>query len=241
MRSVVVVTLSALLAGWASASLQANLNYASPSRRHGGLGIDVPLVQHRARKRSTVARDPSELNFTHGVASGDPWPQSVILWTRVAPSEESDEGTATVDGTAPLYNHETQRYIEADPNPICLEWAVFDSNPSDGTGEVVVGGEAYTTSDIDYTVKVRAPEHILSSTIGLMRCDQVEAEGLEPLTEYYYQFTVCGSSNKSPLGRTKTAPAPDDDVSELSFAVFSCSNYREYEIPQSSHLRTNRA
>lgn len=56
---------------------------------------------------------------------------------------------------------------------------------------------------------------------------QVEAEGLEPFTKYYYQFTVCDSDNKSPIGRTKTAPAPDDDVSELSLAVFSCSNYRE--------------
>lgn len=56
---------------------------------------------------------------------------------------------------------------------------------------------------------------------------QVEAKGLKPLTKYYYQFTVCGSKNKSPMGRTKTAPAADDDVSNLSFAVFSCSNYRE--------------
>jgi alkaline phosphatase D len=48
------------------------------------------------------------------------------------------------------------------------------------------------------------------------------------LTEYHYQFKICDSSKKSPLGRTKTAPTEDDDVSELSFAVFSCSNYREY-------------
>lgn len=58
---------------------------------------------------------------------------------------------------------------------------------------------------------------------------------MEPLTEYYYQFTVCGSSNKSPIGRTKTAPAPDDDVSELKFAVFSCSNYRKLK----GHLHIN--
>lgn len=59
-----------------------------------------------------------------------------------------------------------------------------------------------------------------------LRTLQVEAKGLRPLTDYTYQFTVCGSDNKSPLGKTKTAPAEDDDVSELSFAVFSCSNYR---------------
>lgn len=56
---------------------------------------------------------------------------------------------------------------------------------------------------------------------------QVEAKGLKPLTTYFYQFNVCASSNKSPVGRTKTAPAKDDAVSKLSFAVFSCSNFRE--------------
>lgn len=29
----------------------------------------------------------------------------------------------------------------------------------------------------------------------------------------------------SPIGRTKTAPATDDDVSSLSLGVFSCANY----------------
>ncbi|NWN33531.1 hypothetical protein GY663_30605, partial [Klebsiella michiganensis] len=36
----------------------------------------------------------------------------------------------------------------------------------------------------------------------------MEAKNLEPFTQYYYQFSVCGSSsNKSPLGRTKTSPS----------------------------------
>lgn len=54
---------------------------------------------------------------------------------------------------------------------------------------------------------------------------QVEATGLQPFTQYYYQFIVCDSENASPVGRTKTAPAPSDDVSEVSVAVYSCSNY----------------
>ncbi|KAK1762173.1 PhoD-like phosphatase-domain-containing protein [Phialemonium atrogriseum] len=195
-----------LLAATATASFDGNLNYASPSRRHANLGIDVPLVERRSWKRGNVAYEPSELSFTHGVASGDPWPESVILWTRIAPSNQSDKSTVTVDGLSPLYNHETERYIKADPSPICVEWKVFKSKCSKGADNVVVSGKAYTTSDIDYTVKV-------------------EAEGLEPLTKYYYQFTVCGSNNKSPIGRTKTAPTADDDVSSLSFAVFSCSNF----------------
>lgn len=55
--------------------------------------------------------------------------------------------------------------------------------------------------------------------------DQIEAEGLRPLTTYYYQFTVCDTDIQSPIGRTKTAPREDDDVSELTLGVFSCANY----------------
>ena len=58
---------------------------------------------------------------------------------------------------------------------------------------------------------------------------KVEAEGLKPFTQYYYQFSVCDSDNKSPMGRTKTSPAEDDDVSEIDFAVFSCSNFRKLQ------------
>jgi alkaline phosphatase D len=55
---------------------------------------------------------------------------------------------------------------------------------------------------------------------------KIEAKNLTPFTQYYYQFSVCGSSNKSPLGRTKTSPNDDDDVSKIGLAVFSCSNWQ---------------
>ncbi|KAG5948332.1 hypothetical protein E4U53_006314, partial [Claviceps sorghi] len=214
MRSRVLLSVASVLLAGATASFDGNLNYRSPSRRHPRLGIDVGLVERRSWKRGSVAVETSRLRFTHGVASGDPWPESVILWTRVAPSSASDASQVTVDGTAPLWNHETAKYVEADPHPICVEWKVFEGHgsgePHDAYGTAprrpVTSGRAYTTSDIDYTVKV-------------------EAKGLRPLTKYSYQFNVCGSSVKSPVGRTMTAPGKDDDVSKLSFAVFSCSNY----------------
>lgn len=123
----------------------------------------------------------------------------------IAPSLEHDRSNVTVSGNVAFYNHETEKYIEASPNPVCVDYRVgTDSNFS----SVVDHGKAYTTSDIDYTVKI-------------------EAKNLEPFTQYYYQFNVCGSSsNKSPLGRTKTSPDQDDDVSKLGLAVFSCSNWQ---------------
>ena len=140
------------LASLALASFEGNLNYHSPSRRHAGLGIDVPKVAKRSLVKRATPWDPAQLNFTHGVASGDPYPHSVILWTRVAPSLEADRSNVTVEGYVPLYSHETEQYIKASPNPICVEYRVgTDGNFS----SVVDKGTAYTTSDIDFTVKVR--------------------------------------------------------------------------------------
>jgi alkaline phosphatase D len=56
-------------------------------------------------------------------------------------------------------------------------------------------------------------------------CSQVEAGDLNPFTTYFYQFTVCGTNITSPIGRTKTAPAENDDVSTVSLGIFSCVNY----------------
>jgi alkaline phosphatase D len=64
---------------------------------------------------------------------------------------EHDRSNVTVSGYVPFYSHETERYIKASPNPICIEYRVgTDRNLS----AVVDKGTAYTTSDIDFTVKV---------------------------------------------------------------------------------------
>ncbi|RYP18322.1 hypothetical protein DL766_008693 [Monosporascus sp. MC13-8B] len=212
----------ALLPAFVPASFARNLNYASPSRRHehANLGVDTSRVVARrsttpasasdTKRPSRRRRDGDEqLRFTHGVASGDPYADSVILWTRVAPSEDSDPGDAAVSGTVPLYGHDTESFVAAGPDPVCVEWRVweFEEQGEGGTaGVVVASGEAYTTSDIDYTVKV-------------------EATGLQPFTTYNYQFKVCGFDVESPLGRTKTALQKDAGVSKIKLAVFSCSNY----------------
>lgn len=204
-----------LLAGSATASWDGNINYRSPSKRHASLGIDMPKVLKRstgifkrnanpdAPQPGTSSYGASELNFTHGVASGDPWPTSVILWTRISPMMANDDSNVTVEGTVPLYNHDTDQYIQAASQRACVNYAV---GTDEKLSKVVSKGTAYTSSDIDFTVKV-------------------EAQGLKPWTTYYYQFSVCGSSNKSPVGRTKTTPSLYQKVSKAAIAVFSCSNY----------------
>ncbi|RDW72710.1 alkaline phosphatase D family protein [Aspergillus mulundensis] len=189
------------------ASFTSNLNYRSPSlnENHINLGIDTAKIHHRSlTKRSEPAYTPSELHFTHGVASGDPYADSVILWTRAAPSLNASASETTVSGAVPLYDHENEKYAKASAHPICVTYRVLDS-PS-ANASVVDEGEVYTSSDVDYTVKV-------------------EATGLQPFTSYWYQFRICDSENVSPLGRTKTAPSADQDVEEVKLAVHSCSNY----------------
>lgn len=186
----------AVLADWSG-----NVNYNSPSKRHPSLGIHMPKVLKRQSSPSYM--DAGRLNFTHGVASGDPYSDSVILWTRAAPTSDNDKSNVTVSGLAPLYNHDTEEYIETSSNPVCVEYVV---SQNEDLSDSATNGKAYTSSDIDYTVKV-------------------EAKDLEPFTEYYYQFSICESDVKSPLGRTKTAPTADDDVTSLGLAVFSCSNF----------------
>lgn len=65
----------------ASAKWTNNLNYRSPSEHHPFMGIAI----HKVVRRTNYATpfNASQLNFTHGVASGDPYEDSVILvrWT----------------------------------------------------------------------------------------------------------------------------------------------------------------
>ena len=164
---------------------EGNLNYDSPSKIHDHFGIDVPKVRKRLvepSKLSARGNGPAA-NFTHGVASGDPYSDSVILWTRLAPISNTTQVSA----------------------PLCLTYIVSSKKDCSDT---IDSGTVYTSSDVDFTVKV-------------------EAKGLQPFTTYYYQFRSCDGSAHSMIGRTKTAPGPDDEVKDgVKFAIYSCSNFR---------------
>lgn len=69
----------ALLAA-AQAEYNGNINYGSPSYVHN-LAISIPKVMKR--HAGAAYQDPAAINFTHGVASGDPYAESVILWVSI--------------------------------------------------------------------------------------------------------------------------------------------------------------
>ncbi|KAI1736475.1 PhoD-like phosphatase [Xylaria scruposa] len=186
----------------AAAAFVGNLNYLSPSSHHASLGVSISRVAKRTY--ATPHWSPDQLNFTHGVASGDPEDDSVILWTRAAPTNDNDASNVTVSGYVPLYDHSTEQYVVSSNAPVCVNWKIGTSKSLE---HVVDSGTAYTSSDIDYTIKV-------------------EARKLKSFTTYYYQFSICNSENKSPIGRTKTIPSKHSKTLEpVRLAIYSCSNY----------------
>lgn len=139
----------------AASSYANNLNYRSPSHNHPGLGVAI----HKVNKRhaGSPPRSASELNFTHGVASGDPYPHSIILWTRCAPTKDDVDDNSTVSGDVPLYNPvpiqepAVEKPPPASKAPICVKYQVAKDK---ALTKVVDSGTAYTSSDVDYTLKV---------------------------------------------------------------------------------------
>ncbi len=118
---------------------------------------------------ATAAAAPA---FLHGVASGDPLPDRVVLWTRV-----------TADRDLPV-----SWLVARDPQ----------------LRQVVARGETRATAARDRTVKV-------------------DVGGLAPYTTYFYVFEAGG--RRSPVGRTRTAPAAGQQVARLRFAVATCAKY----------------
>ncbi len=62
----------------------------------------------------------------------------------------------------------------------------------------------------------------------------VEVEGLAPGREYFYRFKA--GRETSPVGRTKTAPAPGRKLSELTFAFASCQQFEHGYFTAYKHL-----
>ncbi|MFD5318530.1 alkaline phosphatase D family protein [Streptomyces sp. NPDC127098] len=128
---------------------------------------------------ATSAPSPADDPFTLGVASGDPLPDGVVLWTRLAP-----------DPLAPFGGMDRRTY------PVRWEVATDER-----FSRVVRRGTTHVGPEFSHSA-------------------HVDVRGLEPWREYFYRFR-CGGFI-SPVGRTKTAPSPEQLVPRLSLAFASC-------------------
>jgi alkaline phosphatase D len=102
-----------------------------------GAGLAATAVAGTAGATGpAVRRAPSAVSgvFLHGVASGDPLPDAVILWTRVTPVATATPGS----GVGPA---------------VTVEWEIAEDDDFD---RIVLHGEARTGPERDHTVKVDA-------------------------------------------------------------------------------------
>jgi alkaline phosphatase D len=139
----------------------------------------------------------SEYLFTLGVASGDPLPNGVVLWTRLAPSPLNGGGM-------PSSNVEVSWEVAKDTDS-----GAFDKNT------IVRSGTKLAGPSLTHSV------HIEVEKEGTAGVDNGE---LKPNTPYIYRFIAGGQ--KSTVGRTKTAPAPGATLEQVKFAVASCQSYQ---------------
>ncbi|ODO01897.1 hypothetical protein L198_02626 [Cryptococcus wingfieldii CBS 7118] len=142
-----MLTLALLsIAGTALASIEGNKAY-----------MTRPLIAFLSWPVTRWEYHDGQLNFPYGVASGDPYPNSVILWTHPVPSTD-------------------------DFRPVCLEYQVSNSNSS--WSELVTSDQVWTTQDVDYSYKVerswepRAETDVLLSLRQLRRQRQRLADSL---------------------------------------------------------------
>jgi alkaline phosphatase D len=117
--------------------------------------------------------------YPEGVASGDPDPNSVILWTR-RPFSEGTRHILTVEVAS---DSSFRRVVAQAQAPV--------SASSDWTARVLVGR-------------------------------------LKPATTYWYRFTD-SAGNGSRVGRTRTAPRPNDRR-PVNFAFVSCQDVNEGKL-----------
>ena len=165
--------------------------------------------------------------FVHGVASGDPTSDSVVIWTRVTPTGRDYPGEIDPDATA--------RFDVA--------WTVSTAPPTDDA-DAGIGTRAWDRAAVVQTGAFDAGAET-------DWCVKVEVRRLTPNLRYHYAFETIPAPGRGPIARspvgTFTLPPPrgepypapgassssgreissssSESSSSLMFAVFSCSSW----------------
>lgn len=146
------------------------------------LGATGITLSDRAEAASQAQEQFESDPFTLGVASGDPLPDSVVLWTRLAPEPLEPNGGMPDESIPVLYEVATDEEMN----------------------DVVERNATFASPDWAHSV-------------------HADVAGLEENTEYYYRFQA--GDTYSPVGQTKTAPAPGSSPDSFSFAFASCQSW----------------
>jgi alkaline phosphatase D len=85
--------------------------------------------------------------------------------------------------------------------PVEVGWEIADDP---GMKQVVRSGTAIARMEVGHSV-------------------HVEVDGLEPGRDYFYRFRAGGA--ESPIGRSRTLPAPGSEIAQLRFGVAGCQQW----------------
>ena len=131
----------------------------------------------------TVNHRPSfkDNPFQLGVASGDPLPNGVVLWTKLASNPLEGDG------------------LPNEAVPVAWEVATDEAFT-----KIVQRGSTLAMPQIGHSV-------------------HVEVNGLKPFHWYFYRFHT--GKETSPIGRTRTAPHPNEEIERVRFAFTSCQHF----------------
>jgi alkaline phosphatase D len=144
-------------------------------------------------------------------------------WTTTARSA----ATGDVYVPDPLF---TDGVLSGDPTPRrVVLWTRVDPTLDRRDG-VPVGVEV--ARDPEFTPSGVVAWHTVSATAEHDHAVQLDVEGLEPGTTYFYRFTARGRT--SPIGRTKTAP--EGGVDRVRLASFSCQRITHGWFPSHRDL-----
>ncbi len=169
---------------WKEAVRREGSQKGGPSRRTF-LAFTSAIASLPLFERATWAnRYPrfADQPFSLGVASGDPDAQSVVLWTKLAPSPLEQAGGMK-------------------PEVVEVKWEIAED---EAMKKGLRSGTALVTPQLGHSVRI-------------------EVNGLKPDRWYWYRFHSGNAT--SPLGRTRTLPAPDTTPESLRFAFASCQHY----------------
>lgn len=144
-------------------------------------------------------------------------------WTTTARSA----ATGDVYHADPLF---TDGVISGDPTARrVVLWTRVDPSLDRRDG-VPVGIEV--ARDAEFTPSGVVAWHVVEARAERDHTVQLDVEGLEPGTTYYYRFTARGRT--SPIGRTKTAP--EGGVDRVRLAAFSCQRVTHGWFPSHRDL-----
>lgn len=140
-----------------------------------GIGLSTSLGA------SSAKADTGSI-FKLGVASGDPVPDGIVLWTRLVRDALAADGGM---GDAPVE-------------------VIWEVARDERFQRIAQTGVTLAMPDVAHSV-------------------HVEVGGLEPGRSYWYRFRA--DRAESPIGRTRTAPAPGQQTSQLRFAAAACQHW----------------